>query len=414
MSKKSSDTTLIVPGESTWEIWTGTPASGFTLKTTTTAHSPGDITDLPGGDFTLLFPVRAITALPMRVASDDEALFPDLAALHAERLGLRPDPMAGQLTDLFVIAKEPENSAIVSILLKNPGEGDITARTPKEFDISARALPLSGESLAVWKELGRWVFALSHQGQLAYCQATSISGSSPDDALAREIRLALIQLSLQGIEIKPTKIFLWTSDSEASSTALTSAFRAAAEVTPRPAPILPDPPSKLLPADVRAARKAARKRRNTTLAVAAVAIAYLGAIGWLAFGLWKDHSRAKALQARAQAIAPDAAAYQLHTQKWDELALAFDISNSPVEIFYRVFRCIPPNSGLRLRTAEISAAEVKLIGEATQPAPINQFSLNLNKSNDLLHFTWQTPSPQQSNRGWEFNYQGTSTNFTPQ
>lgn len=400
---KATETILILPGETGWEIWTGTPAAGFTLKTATTALLPGDIADLPGGDLTQLFPVKAMTAIPMRVSSDDEALFADLAALHAERLGIRTDPMAGQLTDLFIIGKEAENTALLSVFLRSPGEGDIPARTPKEFDLSARALPLAGDSLAVWKELGRWVFAFSHQGNLAYCQATSVSSHSPDEDLIREIRLALIQLSMQGIEISPSKLFLWTSDKETSAALLTASFRAAAEVGPRPAPVLPAHRSKLLPADVRAARKAARKKQNILLGVAAIALIYLGIIGWFGYGLWKDHSRTKSLLAQAQEAAPDAAAFNTHIQKWDELALIRK-ENSPIEILYNISRCIPQNTGLRLRTAEISAAEIKLIGEASQPGPVNQFSLNLGKSGELLAFQWQKPSPQQSTRGWEFNF----------
>ena len=107
---KTTENVLLVPGESGWEIWTGQTTAAFTLHTATTIERASDLTDIPGGDLLLLFPVKAITAVPMRVTSDDDALFPDLASLHAERLGLRPDPMAGQLTDVFVIAREAENA----------------------------------------------------------------------------------------------------------------------------------------------------------------------------------------------------------------------------------------------------------------------------------------------------------------
>ncbi|RYD49721.1 MAG: hypothetical protein EOP83_24800, partial [Verrucomicrobiaceae bacterium] len=109
---KTTDNVLLVPGETGWEIWTGPSASELTLHEATTIDRASDLTAIPNGDLLLLFPVKSITAVPMRVASDDEALFPDLAALHAERLGLRPDPMAGQLTDIFVIAREAENTAL--------------------------------------------------------------------------------------------------------------------------------------------------------------------------------------------------------------------------------------------------------------------------------------------------------------
>ncbi len=401
---KSIDNVLLVPGESGWEIWTGPSGEPFTLHAATDIERASDLTQVPGGDLLLLFPVKSITAVPMRVTSEDDALFPDLAALHAERLGLRPDPMAGQLTDVFVIAREAENTALVSVLLRAPGEGDMPLRGPKSFDISARAYPLTGDALAVWKEFGRWVFTLSHQGNLVYCQATSVTAASPDDSLAREIRLALMQLSMQGLEIEPTRVVLWTSSENVSPAALSAAFRAPVAVSPRPAPVLPNPLSKLLPADIRAARREALRKRNVILGIAAIALIYLGVIGWFGYGLWRDSSETKKLLVQAKEAAPEGEAYAIHIAKWDELANAVELHNSPVDILSRIASCIPPASGLRLRTADISATEIKLIGEAPQLQAVNTFSLNLNKNSDLDRFEWQTPESNQSTRGWEFVY----------
>jgi hypothetical protein len=403
---KSTDNVLLVPGESGWEIWTGQTTTEFALHAATDIERASDLKDLPSGDLLLLFPVKAITAVPLRVTSDDDSLFPDLAALHAERLGLRPDPMAGQLTDVFVIAREAENTALLSVLLRAPGDGDMPARGPKGFDISPRAFPLAGDALAVWREFGRWVFSISHQGNLVYCQATSITAANPDADLAREIRLALIQLSMQGLEISPSRILLWSSSESINHAALSSAFRAPLEVAVRPAPVLPDPLSKLLPADVRAARREANRRKNIMFGVAAVALLYLGIIGWFGYGLWRDSSETQKLLLQAKQAAPDGEAYTLHIAKWDELADAIDLTNAPVDILKRVADCIPPNSGLRLKTAEISSAEVKLSGEAPQLQAVNTFSLNLTKNTDLSRFKWQLPGGNQSTRGWDFQYTG--------
>ncbi|NJR43685.1 MAG: hypothetical protein HC767_14575 [Akkermansiaceae bacterium] len=340
----------------------------------------------------------------MRVTSNDDSLFPDLAALHAERLGLRPDPMAGQLTDVFVVSREAENTALVSILLRVPGDGEMPPRGPKNFDISARAYPVTGDTLAVWKEFGRWVFSLSHQGNLVYCQATSRTSPSPDDTLAREIRLALIQLSMQGLDVSPTHVVVWSNSESIDSSALSAEFALPVGVSPRPAPVLPQTISKLLPADVRAARREALRRRNTNLGIAAVAALYLGVIGWFGYGLWKDSQETKKLNAMAEAAAPEGEAYAQHIAKWDELNQAIELSNSPVEILSQVKDCIPPNSGLRLTNADISYNEIKLIGEAQQLEAVKGFDLKLTKSTDLSKFAWQNGEPNQSTRGWQFTF----------
>ena len=401
---KSTDHVLLIPGETGWEIWTRQGQEAFTLRSAAETTKAGELENLPAGELAMLFPVKALTAVPMRVTSDDDALFPDLAALHAERLGLRPDPMAGQLTDVFVVAREKENTALLAVFLRPPGEGEMPKRGPKGFDISPRALPVRDGVLAVWKEFGRWVFAIHHEGKVAYCQATAVDSAHPDATLAREIKLSLMQLAMQGLHFETQRIVVWTSMENPDTGALSSAFNAPVEVAPRPAPVLPTPLSILLPADVRAARRAAIKRRNLTLAASAAALAYLAVIGWLGFGLWQSHSEAKRLTAMASEAAPEGEAYAEHIAKWDELAPGIDLNYSPVDILQRIAVCIPRNSGLRLKTAEISTTEIKLQGEAPQLQAVNTFSLNLNKSNGLTRYAWQTPEPNQSTRGWEFVY----------
>ena len=399
---KTTDKVLLVPGPAGWEIWTGQAEAGFVLHSSPPITRAGDLTGIPAGDILLFFPVKAITAIPMKVTSEDDSLFPELATMHAERLGMRPDPMAGQLTDTFIIAREGETTALLAVHLRPPVEGDLPTRSPKEFDISARAFPLAGDCLAVWKEFGRWVFALSHQGKIVYCQATSVTATEPDDDLVREIRLAQIQMSLQGIELDPNSVVLWTHP-ESSPGALAGAFQCSVTVTERPAPVLPNPRSKLLPADVRAARRAALRRRNTVLAIAAVVLAYLGLIGYFGYDLWKKQKATALIEAQAKRLAPDRDSYEKHQAKWIELSHAVELTHSPVEILYRIARCIPPG-GLRLKIAEITADEITVTGEGQQPAAVDQFSLALRKSNDLSSFIWQSPAANQSKGGWEFTY----------
>jgi hypothetical protein len=413
---KPTTQSLIIPSESGWEIWTRQAGGAFTLHQATTETRPGKLVGIPSGDLLMCFPVKAVTALPMKVASDDDSLFDDLATLHAERLGLRPDPMAGQLTDLFVIERQPESTTLVEILLRAPRDGEMPPRGPKGFDISPRAYPeAASHSLALWKEFGRWVFAIHHAGKLVYCQATANDSSSPDDALAREIRLALIQLEIQGMAAPIPTTLVLSENPEIDTRQLASALRTHVTLAPRPAPVWPEPSSRLLPADVRAARREAAKKRTIFLGAAASAAVYLGLIGYLAFGLWQDKSQTNRITRQIEEIGPVGDAVETHYAKWDELALAIDLNHDPVDILSRIHRSIPANTGLRLKTADISAAQIKLIGEAPQSRPVQQFSLALSRNNELATFTWQNPDPQEdAASGWKFVFSGTSTIFNPQ
>jgi hypothetical protein len=393
---------LLVPGESGWQIWTRLGTDGFTLHESTAHSQAGALENLPAGEVTMLFPVKAVTAVPMRVTSDDDALFPDLATLHAERLGLRPDPMAGQLSDLFVVARDATGAALLSVFLRPPEEGDLPSRGPTGFDISARAYPAEGDILAIWIEFGRWVFAVFQQGKLAYCQATAVDQAMPTAALAREIRLSMMQLAMQGLHCEPQRLVVWGDPETIDTESVQAVFGIPTTVSPRPVPMLPQPLSKLLPADVRAARKEATRRRRIVFAAAAVAVAYLGLVAWLVTELVLSSAATRKLFAKANEIAPESENYAQHISKWDELAHAIDLTHSPVDILHRVASCIPPGSGLRIKSAAITANEIKLIGETPQFDAVNSFSLQLSRHNGLLHYKWQPPAKNNTNRGWEF------------
>ena len=400
---KQQETSLLVPGPRGWEIWKQASTGGFVLQSADGPVRASDLNGLPGGNLAMLFPVRGMHALPFKASSSDESLFEDLAAMHAERLGVRADPMAGQLTDTFIVSKDEDSATLLCTVLKSPGDGDLPPRSPKEFDVSPRAYQVQGEAVAAWKEFDRWVFAFYRQGKLLYSQATSSSGPSPDASCLREIQLALGQLSIQGLAMRPDAVHVWSADGDAGS--LAGGLGVPARVSPRPDPVLPEPRSKLLPADVRAARRALREKQQKMAAAAALVVAYLGLAGWFGYGLWKDKSTITKLKAEANQILPEAdrRAYEEHKAMWGELDLVVDQNKAPVDLMSRVAKAIPPNSGLRLKTAEINAGQIKLVGEAPQAAPISQFSVNLaRESFGLADYDWDKAVPTNSSKGWSF------------
>lgn len=401
---KSIDDILILPGEAGWEVWSRLPEGGFSRLRVSECLQAGELDELPAGQLTMLFAAKAVTALPMRVMTDDDALFGDLVTLHAERLGLRTDPMAGQLSDIFPVEKAKDSSVLLAVFLRPPAEGELPRRGPKAFDLLARCLPVDGDAVCVWKELGRWVFGVYHRGKLLHVQATSIESAMPDSALARELRLSLMQLSLQGLDFKPSRIEVWTADGKGDVSAWQGFLDLPVRLAARPMPVLPEAMSRLLPEDVRAARDEARRRQVIRLSAAAVALAYLGTIGWLGFGLWQGARHAEELKVQARQAAPDAEAYALHMKKWRELQDGIELNHSPVEMLLHIANCIPPQGSLHLESADISASAIVLSGSGAQLQDVNRFSLNLTKHSGLSRLTWTTPEPSQSTGGWKFTY----------
>lgn len=405
---KQNDMVLLVPGKAGWEIWMRSENGPFTLLRATEEASVNALGALPSGDLIHLFPVKSFTALPFRAASTDDAMFHDLAVMHAERSGLRPDVSGGQLADAFEVTRESEETVLLSVVLRTPGDGDLPPRSAKEFDLSARAFLPAGDTLAIWKELGRWVFSVSTGGKLLYSQATSSEEPEPDDALVAEIRIALAQLALQGLEITPDRIIYWADDVAAPPGVLVRAFGLRLSVQQKPAPVLPEPRSRLLPADARAARHAQQVRRRIIIGSSSAAACYFALIGWLGYGLWSDSHETMLLRKQADEISPMGAGYQSHVSKWNELGPVVEIGQSPVELLFRISKSMPPSGGIRLKSAEISPAEIKLLGEAMLPAPANQFGLALTKSDLLTDYKWEIQPPSQTAKGWDFMFIGTS------
>jgi Tfp pilus assembly protein PilN len=368
----------------------------------------GEMPGLPAGNVAMLFPVRALQALPFRAASTDDALFDDMAVMHAERLGIRPDPMAGQLSDTFVVDRQAEDSVLLHVVLQNPGPSEMPPRTPQEFDISPRAYPVSGNEVCLWKELGRWVFAVHQGGKLIYCQATHSDDEEPGKDVLREIQLAVSQLMLQGLPVKPAKARVWSPAAELGGAgALEGMFAEGVVVEARPDPTLPSPPSRLLPADVRAARREKRKRQQILAAVAVVILLVLALVGTMLFGIIQDVRERNALAKKAAAVAGISEGFSDHQSRWLELGPVVEANRSPMEIMRLIQTCIPPNSGLRLKTADINLAEemIRLDGIAQTSAPVNAFSLALKRNPALADWLqWDNTAPTKTKDGWEFKF----------
>lgn len=406
---KPTEMSLLLPGPRGWELWKRTPEGGCERASSDDGPvQAGEMPGLPAGNLGMLFPVRALQALPFRAASTDDAIFEDLAVMHAERLGIRPDPMAGQLSDTFVVQRLAEETVLLHVVLQNPGPGDMPPRTPQEFDISPRAYPCQDNEVCLWKELGRWVFAVHQGGQLVYCQATHSDDEEPGKDVLREIQLAVTQLMMQGLPVSPKKARVWSPAGELGGAgALTGMFADGVIVESRPDPRIPAPPSRLLPADVRAARREKRKRQQILAGAAALALVLLGFVGYMLVGVIKDVRTRNDLAKQASAVSGISDAFQLHQGRWIELSPVVDSHRSPMEIMRLVQTCIPPNSGLRLKTADINLAEgaIRLNGVAQTSAPVTAFSLALKRNPVLAEWLqWEASAPNKTKDGWEFQF----------
>ena len=420
---KKGDTVLLIPGAEGWDVWSG-GAEAITLKFRSETKRALEIEGIPSGELLMAFSVREVSGLPMRAPTTDKALFADMADMHVERLGMRPAIEGGVLSDCFEVGSLGNETVLLPVVLTSPPEGALPKRSPKAFDISARCFPMPEDAVAVWKELGRWVFAIGINGKPLHFQA--LATPELDEAAGREIRLSVTQLQIQGlVEHAPRHCFVWLGEEDPAPDPEQVAhfgkgYGGRASVAVKPAPVFPAKPSKLLPADTRAERVAKRKRQQMTLAVVTLLVAYLGLAGWLGWNLIDAEKRATSAENELQELMPQSGLVDAHLAKWEQLGPVTDLNHWPVELLYRCAQAIPA-AGLRFKKAEIhnqleikegsppsAVRRIQLVGEAEKLEQVNKFNLGLTRKGDLTDYDWNTPAPTETKDGlWSFVYGAT-------
>ena len=423
MSKKSkkNQATLLIPGSQGWDVWELGGGESATLKNRTEELRALDVDGLPSRDLHMAFPVREVSALPMKSPATEANLFKDMAEMHIERMGMSPPIELGNLSDYFQVAVRDDDCLLLPVVLSPPPEGTLPRRSPRSFDVSARCFPMPSDGVAVWRELGRWVFAIGVDGNPLYFQtlASPILG----DAAGREISMALTQLLIQGvIESRPKHCFVWLGEdeigpSEEQLAELGNGFGGTAAPAPKPAPEYPDRPSSLLPADTRAERVAKKKRQQVTLAIAALVLAYLGLAGSLTAKLMGKTKEANEARIEADALMSGTGDMRDHLEKWGELEPLTSTDHWPVELLYRCSQA-NPSGGVKFKEAVFTnqletksdgdhrlVRSIYIKGEAGELEQVDKFSLNLQRSQLLSAYEWNTPSSQQTSSGaWGFDY----------
>ncbi|MDA7881657.1 hypothetical protein N9A94_05075 [Akkermansiaceae bacterium] len=424
MSAKKGDLCLFLPGADGWEIWNGTAAEGFELQVATDHLLALEVTEKVSGPVQMALPVRQLSSLPFRAQTEDLSILEDLAMMHLEKNGSRPALDGGQLSDHFVYGKLGEETLLTAVVLNPPQEGQLPRRSPGAFDLSPRCLPLPEGKVVVWRELGRWVFAIGRPGGVLYFQC--LSGERLDERGGNDVRLALTQLQIQGVlEPFPDEVIVWShgSATDARPEELESFSRGLGLPTTgalKPAPSWPAPPSRLLPADVRAERMEQKNKRNRNLMIAAAVLAYLGLVGFLYFNLKSAQEEVVLAEKKVSALGPEAERLQEHRNKWESLAPVVESDFYPYEVLFRVYKALPNTKTERLvRLTEVSLVNqfkdveggqemlrtISIKGLAPENAPISEYNNNLNKSEELQDYNWIMETPSKTKTGdWSFRY----------
>ena len=400
---------LLIPGSDGWEIWEGSAEGSFQRSLENGPLLASEIESLPSAGLLMGFPVRQALAVPFKVQTDDEAMFEDLATMHLEKSGIRPEENAGRLTDCFQAGQQDGQTILLAVVLSAPEVSNLPSRAPSAFDISARLFPMAENAITLWRELGRWVFAISSHGQLIYFQA--LSGDRLSGDTIRDVFLALTQLGLQGVNLELHQAVVWRSGSKCDPTneeikSFGDQLGAQVSVEPKPDPVVPESLSRIIPADARSEKHFHEKRQKRNILIAAILVLYLGLTGYLGYQYFQLNEALSKQDDKIKRVTIEHGEIALFNADWQQLAPVVDSQRWPLQLLYRTATIIPPSQDLRFKVFEASRERIVIRGESADLKITSSYAEKIRRA--LKDYDWSLPPAEDDSKTnrWMFSYEG--------
>ncbi len=385
------------PGESSWEQWFVVPGREPQLIGGASAADRSFALNARGRRF-LALPVSSVVALPLLSNATDTDGLEATARMQAERSGIAAD-LEG--VGFEVLTGTPRNTLLrvdAPVQGSHVWEGVVF---PDQVCASAAMLPWTGDTVAVWRELGKLVVAFTRNGRLIYFDQLSVSGVGAE--CGNEIQRLLFQLNCQGIELRPEVLDLWTAGGDPA--VLQNSTGLAVRQGKRPAPIAQNR-SSMTPGWLRqhqlvsARRKVIRKRLSVMAAAAMMVVGALTAMGVV------ESIRQRQLLEQIGELSPIASRVENMKAQWLEVAPAVDRDATPLEVL-KALQSTPGASGVNLSRVEIDEEKVVIEGESPTTKAAFQFLDEISISEAVAEYGWEFDQPEiQANGAATFKLEG--------
>ena len=262
----------------------------------------------------------------------------------------------------------------------------------------------------VWKELGKFVTAITRNDRLVYHNV--IAASRFDAKSAEEVLRWARQLQFQGIVEALQGLTLWTESAEPKEIEARTGLPVVVE--PRPAPqFQAGASSAIVPSFVEELRRRElRKARIRKGLFAGSAVAGLALLGSIAASLLVLQQRREVLD-RIADLSPAASDIQRIQQRWAEVAVAVDPDQSPLELMLLIHR-LPSAGQVTIHRFERNRQRLLLNGRATSPSEALKFLGAVSKSDQLSHYRWTYTQPLIAQDGTaSFEIEGVLSSLAP-
>lgn len=411
MAKKNIENSICFPGEDAWELWVSKEnrfgSSDYELTETKEVDDSGSCEPFKVATH-YAFPLNSVFAVPVWVSTDNEDDIESLVELHLERTGLKPTDGDGKLLDysiVSVIEVEPtegseESNAKKNLVLATVLNPEYRHPLPKggskEFDISGRFLKLPGDHIIVWKELGRLVMAVTHEGRVEYFEG--LTSKEFNSSAVNEILCIILGLDgagplsgefNKGISDELSGAYVWLEDVNDS---VVSEFKEVlgldVSVGSRPDPTLPVETSKLVPVQVAQLRQKQKKLEKLKYVILSCSAVYILAVAFLSIGYFSIKSEADDTKAQVEAIKANVDWIPDFEDKWNALKPTLDSNVFPAQLLHLATNAMPPED-LRFTGFRVNNGVMTIEGQSKDTNAAYAFYKTLSEAQGLKeNYKW--------------------------
>jgi len=337
---------------------------------------------------TVALPASRTISFPAWLATNDQAVLPEMLKLRLEQQGLlgkNNNPV-----DVRVVETHESQTLALATVLQPEFPKELTFEKAIRFEPSAFTFSLPQDRLVIWREQGHLAVTATRGRHPVMFQV--LSDNELSESAALELRCMTYQLQTQNLCDKLLGVTLWGDFSREEIERVEKHLDLKVTHDAVPPPVLPPDRSKLLPQEVALLHAKKRRRhriRNLILLLLGLylflVLAVLASIAW-------ETVRANNLRNELAGQAPTVKAIQGTADRWTQVQWAVDPKLYAVELLNQVSELLPAD-GLRLTAFESAKGKIVIKGEASNPPAAFKFSEDIKARPDLRMFTWEMPNP---------------------
>lgn len=376
---------VLIPGDSLWELWElKSPA----VKKST-VNNPEQLSKAPAS---IAIPVCYVQTLPLWISSSEVSLIPEMLPLEIEKRGLSKfcDYLPEQIPHLLV-NREPTRTLVVPSLLSNQLPENYINPRIDYYESSHRLFNFTPQSITLWKELGKWVFAFVRESEVVFTQ--SLQTPTLTAASIQTISNTWLQLETESAVGTLLHLVCWSSPTAEESSLLEKFLNLRPQVQPKPTPQFPKTHFSFSPTSLRAKQKESRQKGQLILISILFLIAYgatLGSWGWKAFQRKKFLDQ---LESEVATVRPVYEQIRKTSFDWDALQPALNPDRYPLEILMQISSLLPKENA-RLTLFTMNQNKVLIRGEAKTAEVALKLTTDLKNHPPFKSFRWEVPPPK--------------------